>query len=445
MKKIIFSLLLFCAILNSHSQTYIPTASNIAARQSFKDDRFGLFIHWGLFSILGDGEWVLNNRNIPFANYQLLEKTFNPVDFDANKWVSIAKKAGMKYITLVTRHHDGFSLWDTKYSDFNIMHSPYKKDIVKQVADACHAQGMKLFLYYSLLDWGRTDYAYWSGRTGKGTGRKEKGNWENYVQFMKNQLTELLTNYGKIDGIWFDGYWDQLGNGKLHSDSHVDWHMGEIYQLIHQLQPQCLAGNNHHLAPLAGEDFQMFERDVPGENTHGFSGSGAISDALPLETCSTINDGWGYNIKDDKYKSFNTLIKLLVKSTGLNANLLLNIGPLPNGEIQPQFVSRLDSMGNWLKIYGESIYGTNGGYLRTQPWGNITQTDKKMYLHVLSDTATTIELPNFPFKKIKSAYLLKNGLKISVQQKDRIAKVRLPLLADGEPDHVVVLDVASPF
>lgn len=323
------SLTMYCS---AKAQSYQPTKEILAARKVFTDDRFGMFIHWGLFSLLGDGEWVLEKKNIPFENYKLLEKSFYPIDFDADKWVKVAKAGGMKYITLVTRHHDGFSLWDTKYSDFNIMHSPYKKDIVKEMADACRKNGVKLYLYYSLLDWGREDYSFTTGRYGKGTGRKTQKDWNEYIQFMKNQLTELLTNYGEIGGIWFDGYWDQMDKESAHrkeNETKVDWHISEIYSLIHRLQPQCLIGNNHHMKPLPGEDFQMFERDIPGQNSFGLSFQ-KPSD-LPLETCATMNNNWGYSIKDDSYKSFPKLISLLVKSAGAGANLLLNIGPLPNG------------------------------------------------------------------------------------------------------------------
>lgn len=426
------------------AQANIQPRDRTEAIQWFKDAKFGMFVHWGLFSLLGDGEWVLNNRNIPFKNYRLLEKTFNPIDFDADKWVSMAKAGGMKYITLVTRHHDGFSLWDTKYSDFNIMHTPYKKDIVKQLADACHKQGIKIFFYYSLLDWGREDYSFTTGRTGHGTGRKTQGKWEDYIQFMKNQLTELLTNYGEVGGIWFDGYWDQMDNESAHrkdSDVRIDWHMSEIYSLIHKLQPQCLIGNNHHMTPLPGEDFQMFEQDVPGENTSGLSFQKPSS--LPLETCATMNNNWGYDIKDDSYKSFPKLVALLVKSAGAGANLLLNIGPLPNGEVQPGFSSRIDSMGTWLKTYGESVYNTSGGYLGQQKWGVLTQAPGKVYLHFLRDTSGTIELPAFPFKKIEKAYLLKSKARVFADVKNGVAKVAAVKPTELEPDAVVVLEVSK--
>ncbi|MGN6533084.1 MAG: alpha-L-fucosidase, partial [Ginsengibacter sp.] len=210
MKIRVLIICLFTAIvINGQAQTYFPASANMEARSEFQDAKFGLFIHWGVFSILGDAEWVMNNENIHVKDYTRLEQFFYPSQFDAQEWVSMAKNAGMKYITLITRHHDGFSMWDTKYSDFNIMNTPYKKDIVKMIADECHKQNIKLFLYYSLLDWRRDDYSWWTGRTGQGTGRTVHGNWNDYIKFMENQLTELLTNYGEIAGIWFDGYWDQ--------------------------------------------------------------------------------------------------------------------------------------------------------------------------------------------------------------------------------------------
>ena len=417
-------------------------AQQLAARESFQADRFGLFIHWGLFSLLGDGEWVLNNRNIPFQNYKLLEKSFNPVDFDADKWVSLAKSAGMKYITLVTRHHDGFSLWDTKYSDFNVMHTPYKKDIVKQLADACHRQGLKIFFYYSLLDWGREDYAFTTGRTGKGTGRKVQKDWNDYIQFMKNQLTELLTNYGEVGGIWFDGYWDQMpveSASRKDTDVKQDWHIREIYDLIHKLQPQCLIGNNHHMTPISGEDFQMFEQDVPGENSGGLSFQ--KPSALPLETCATINGVWGYSLTDTSYKTHQELIQLLVKSAGANANLLLNIGPMPNGEIQPEFTERLQWMGNWMRKYGESIYGTEGGYLVNQKWGVITQTKNKLYVHVLYKNDGNFILHHFPKKSIKKVYSLASNKPVKYSFEKGVLTINADLQPSSEnPDRIIVVE-----
>lgn len=377
---------------------YQPTTANLATRAWFDSARFGLFIHWGPSSILGSGEWVMNNRNISVQDYTRLQQFFNPQQFDARAWVTMAKNAGMQYITFITRHHDGFSLWDTKASEWDIMGTPYQKDLLKQLADECHRQGMKLFLYYSLLDWYRTDYQYETGRTGKGTGRTEKSNWPSYINFMKQQLTELLTGYGPIAGIWFDGHWDQLDNDhdKTKAKSKVDWKYEEIYTLIHRLQPACMVGNNHHLAPLDGEDFQMFEKDLPGANSTGWGGA-PVSKAMPLETCETINNSWGFNITDQAYKSEKALIQYLVKAAGHGSNFLLNIGPMPNGVVQPEFVNRLDAMGKWLKNNGLTIYGTQGGYLPPQDWGCVTQRGKTAYLHLLAVKGNKLLLPT-PFK-----------------------------------------------
>jgi len=439
MKKLV--LICFILFINFYSkaQDYKPTEANLKQRAWFSDARFGLFIHWGPFSIPGSGEWVMNERKITVENYSRLEKFFNPIDFDAAKWVSTAKNAGMKYITLITRHHDGFSMWDTKYSDFNIMNTPYKKDIVKMMADECHKQGIKLYLYYSLLDWRREDYPHETGKTGQSSGRKGHGDYASYLAFMKNQLTELLTNYGEIGGIWFDGHWDQTApEGAADRSSRIDWKYNEIYGLIHKLQPQCMIGNNHHLSPFSGEDFQMFEQDLPGENKSGLSFQEA-SAKVPLEACVTMNGTWGFNITDNNYKSKEELIQTLVKASSLGANLLLNIGPMPNGEIQPEFLTRLNLMGEWLKVYGESIYGTQAGYIKLQDWGSITTKGNKVFVHVFK-SQPAITLSSFPAKKIKKAYMLNGGKPV----KYTAAKDQLTLSANfnnDEVDNVVVMEI----
>lgn len=376
---IIFSL--FAGAISA--QQYTASPGNTAARQTFEDNKFGLFIHWGLYSVIGRGEWVLNNDNIKFSNYRKLESFFNPEQFDPAAWVRMAKGAGMKYITFVTRHHDGFSMWDTKYSDFNIMHTPYKKDILKMLADECHKQGIQLGLYYSLLDWGREDYPHQTGRTGQHTGRSSNGNYDQYLQFMKNQLTELLTNYGPIMDIWFDGHWDQTNpEGDSDRKSRIDWRYNEIYSLIHQLQPSCLIGNNHHLTPFEGEDFQMFEKDLPGQNKSGLNFQKA-AEYLPLEVCETMNGSWGFNLNDDHYKSTKELVHLLVSAAGRNTNLLLNVGPEPNGVIQQEFRDTLQKIGAWMAKNGQTIYGTRGRYIQPQDWGVATLKGKTLYLHIL--------------------------------------------------------------
>ncbi|MEY3498338.1 MAG: hypothetical protein RL308_7 [Bacteroidota bacterium] len=417
MKKLLCGLLLSCsALVTVHGQTYTPTAENLLARKEFQDMKLGMFIHWGASSVLGNGEWVMNNRNIGVKEYGRLINIFNPQNFDAKKWVATAKAGGMKYITFITRHHDGFSNWDTKQSDWKITNTSYGKDALKQLADECHKEGIKLFCYYSLLDWYRSDYQYETGKTGKGTGRTQKSDMESYIRFMKAQLTELLTNYGKIDGIWFDGHWDQLDNDTdKNLKSKVNWHYDEIYKLIHSLQPQCLISNNHHLTPIPGEDFQAFEKDLPGGNSTGFGGQSVSQ--LPLETCETINDSWGFNITDKNYKSTKDLVHYVVNAASLNANFLLNVGPMPDGTIQPEFVSGLKELGEWMNKNGESIYRTRGGVLKAQEWGVVTAKAKTWYAHIIkapkdSSYILISEMKN----KIRSCNLLNNKKALKFKQ-----------------------------
>ena len=439
MKKIWLVALSGAISISSAAQLYVPSKENLDARKWFDSARFGLFIHWGAFSVLGAGEWVMNNRNIQVQDYARLLDIFNPVDFDAQKWVKVAKDAGMQYITLITRHHDGFSIWDTHQSDWKITRTHWGKDPVKLLAEECHKQGIKLFLYYSLLDWYRSDYQYETGRTGKGTGRTKPSDWASYMNFMKSQLTELLTNYGEVAGIWFDGFWDQLGNDKdKDKPAKVDWQIQDIYNLIHHLQPQCLIGNNHHQTPISGEDFQMFEKDLPGGNSTGFGGA-AVS-KLPLETCETINDSWGFNISDRNYKSKKDLIQLLVKDAGYGSNLLLNIGPMPNGSIQSEFSERLTAMGDWLTRNGSTVFGTQAGFQPPSEWGAITQKGKRVFIHLFSYKGEKFFL-QVPFK-VKSAKLFGGNLQLPVQNiGDQYITIDLRQVHFDEIDTIIELEL----
>ena len=387
MKKLLAAVMLALSLTASANtnQTYTPSADNIAARKHFQDSKFGIFLHWGLYAMLATGEWTMTNNDLNYKEYAKLAGGFYPSRFSAKEWVSQIKASGAKYICFTTRHHEGFSMFKSKYSDYNVVDaSPFKRDIVKELADECHRQGIDIHFYYSHIDWQREDAPL--GRTGLGTGRPvEKQNWDSYYTFMNNQLTELLTNYGKVGAIWFDGWWDQDQNPSF------DWRLPEQYALIHRLQPACLIGNNHHHTPFEGEDFQMFERDLPGENTAGLSGQ-SISQ-LPLETCETMNGMWGYKITDQNYKSTKTLIHYLVKAAGRNANLLMNIGPQPDGCLPAVAVQRLKEMGDWMKTYGETIYGTRGGRVSPRDWGVTTEKDNKIFVHILNLKDRSLFLP----------------------------------------------------
>lgn len=409
---------------------YQPTKENLESRQWFQDAKFGLFVHWGVYSVLGKGEWVMNNDKIPFSEYEKLPPQFNPTEFDPAEWVSLVKAAGMKYITITSKHHDGFAMFDSKLTDWDIIdRTPYKKDVLKMLAEECRKQGVKLFFYHSQLDWKHPDY-FPRGRTGQSSGRPESGDWYKYLDFMDGQLTELLTRYGPVGGIWFDGMWDK---------PQADWRLRQTYDLIHKLQPAALVGSNHHLAPIAGEDFQMFEKDLPGSNTAGFNTTEIGS--IPLETCETINGAWGYNASDKRFKSTRDLVHYLARAAGYNANFLLNVGPMPNGRIQPEFVTRLHEVGQWLGKNGESIYGTRGGPVSPRPWGVTTRKGNKIYVHVLNWTDSVLAMPKLP-AKVKSAKLLMDGRTLDFREDDKYGfLLTIPQDAADPFDTVIVLEM----
>ncbi len=412
-------------------QNYQPTAENLKAREWFQQARFGLFIHWGVYSVLGDGEWVMNNQQIPIKSYEKIPAFFNPTEFNAKEWVDMVKAAGMKYITITSKHHDGFAMYDSKVSDYDVVdRTPYKKDILKMLAEECQRQGIKLFFYHSQLDWHHPDY-FPRGRTGGSyTGREESGDWYKYLDYMDTQLTELLTNYGEIGGIWFDGMWDKKD---------ADWRLDKTYSLIHKLQPAALVGSNHHLAPFPGEDFQMFEKDLPGHNTTGFSGDSKVG-SIPLETCETINNSWGFNLQDNKNKTIKQLIQYVVKAAGYNANFLLNVGPMPNGKIQPDHVQLLKQMGEWLQTNGETIYGTTGGPLTARDWGVTTQKGNKVYIHILDWQDESLVIPSWG-KKIKSAKLFTDKSSIKFIDNEFGITLKIPKSKLNDVDTIVELEL----
>ena len=438
MKKYVFLFSILFSI-NLYSQNYVPSEENLKARKWFSDAKFGLFVHWGVYSILGDGEWVMNNQNISIEEYEKLPSFFNPIEYNPREWVKIAKGAGMKYITITSRHHDGFSMFDTKANNYDIIDSsPYKKDILKMLADECRKEGIKLFFYYSLLDWHNDDY-FPRGRTGNDIPGRNEGNWENYIEFMKIQLTELLTNYGDIGGIWLDGHWDQKEwDGEKFGKLKVDWHYDELYSLIHELQPHALIGNNHHIGVIDGEDFQMFEKDLPGGNTTGWGTPEDQIGNLPLEVCETINGSWGFNLKDRKHKSIKELIHYLIKSAGYGSNFLLNVGPMPNGKIQPKHSSTLEKIGNWMSVYGETIYGTRRGPISPNDSIVSTQKDGVVSLHLLNIKGEELELNNFN-AKIKTLYNFINEEKIPYKVKGKTLTIDLKNQIKDSINTVLVL------
>jgi alpha-L-fucosidase len=429
-RNLIASILIITSLGVNAQLKYEPAPENLKNREWFQNAKFGMFIHWGVYSVLGDGEWVMNMQQIPLKQYEKLPTFFNPTEFDPKQWVQMAKDAGMKYIVFTTKHHDGFAMWNSKLTDYNIVKgSPYGKDIFKMLADACHEAGIKLFAYHSQLDWHHPDY-YPRGKTsGDWAGRPNEGDMNKYLDYMDGQLTEILTNYGEISGVWFDGMWDKPD---------TDWRLSKTYQLIHDLQPGALVGSNHHRAPYPGEDFQMFEKDLPGHNTAGFSTDKAIG-TLPKEVCETINHSWGFHLKDNQHKSKKQLVQYIVKGAGHDANFLLNVGPMPNGKIQDEHVAVLKEVGEWTKKFGESVYETRGGPLTPRHWGVTTQRGNKVYVHILDWADESIVLPSWG-KKIKSASLLADGSAVKFQENEFGVTLRIPKNKLDDIDTIIVLE-----
>ncbi len=425
------------AIAQTQENEYLPTEENQKSREEFADMRFGIFIHWGIYSTFAQGEWYMQTKNVDRLEYAKAARGFYPADFNAREWVAAIKASGAKYITITSRHHDGFSMWATKQSDYNIVDgTPFKRDIIKELSEECQKQGIRLHFYYSHLDWMREDYPM--GRTGHGVGKNpEKADWASYYKFMNAQLTELLTDYGPIGAIWFDGMWD-------HEDDKVpfNWQLREQYDMIHRLQPSCLVGNNHHSNIIPGEDIQIFEKDLPGENTTGFAKSKVSISRLPLETCETMNGNWGYRAEDQNYKSAKEIFHLLVRTAGKGANLLMNIGPQPNGQLPATSLERLAEMGRLMAAYGETIYATEAGEIPVQPWGATTRKGSKLFVHILNHDKAELELPLTC--KVKSARNFLTNKKVEYKKTDSGYVLTLGEVPSAVDEVIVLETLPSP-
>ncbi|MBQ2150818.1 MAG: alpha-L-fucosidase [Bacteroidales bacterium] len=405
------------------AQAYLPSEGNIRERKEFVKERFGIFLHWGIYASYAQGEWYMNTGKLNAGEYAKAASGFYPAAYDASAWVKAFKDAGAEYVTITSRHHDGFSMFATKQSDYNIVDAtPFKRDVIKELADACHEQGLKLQFYYSILDWTRDDYPL--GESGRNAGRRtDRQDYDHYLAFMKAQCKELMENYAPVRALWFDGYWDHKRDSIP-----FDWKMPEFYSYLHSLNPDVLIGNNHHILPIEGEDFQMFERDLPGQNTAGFSEGQEIG-TLPLEMCQTMNHSWGYSVSDQDYKSIKDLVCKLAQCVSLNTNLLLNIGPQANGELPQAALDRLKGIGEWMRVNGESIKGCGPGPLAEQEWGVTTApigNPKTFYLHVFENPGAVIEIPVAKKAKVKAVTALYDGKPLVFKKfKDRLL-VTLP-------------------
>jgi len=396
--------------------------------QWFLDSRFGMFIHWGLYSLIGRGEWVMHNESIPVAEYEKLVGQFNPVRYNAEEWVQIAADAGMKYIVITSRHHDGFSMYNTALSDYKVTNTPFKRDPIEELANAVAKRSdIKLGFYSSLLDWHHPAYRF----------RKESGlAWEDYLAFLHGQVRELCTNFGEIACIWFDGDWPTaaLTESNAYFQAGGSFEYEKLYNMIHELQPDAYVHNNRHDKPLPGEDVQGFEQDLPGENTAGFNTTTVYD--MPIEVCMTINDNWGIHFTDDNHKSTRRLLHCLVRSASMNGNYLLNVGPSALGEILPEHVKRLREMGEWLARYGESVYGTRAGVVSVKD-GVSTRRGDVHYLHALQYNHDRIYFDPLP-ENVTRATLLADGSELPIG-KAANGKCYVTVPAEKRDDHDTVV------
>ncbi len=348
--------------------------------EKWKDARFGMFIHWGPVSLKGTEVSWSRGREIPVDEYDSLYKQFNPIHFNADEWVNLARDAGMKYIVFTAKHHDGFCMWNTKYTDYNITHSPFKRDVLKELSDACKKYAMPLGIYYSTCDWHHPDFP----RTGpSGKIKRKNSNLDRYTEYLKNQSVEIIKNYGPVWEMWYD------------VPQEFDSIRGqEVIDLLRKIQPDILVNNR---TGTKG-DFDTPEQKL-----------GSFETERPWETCMTIARQWAWK-PNDEVKSIEQCLQSLIRSAGGDGNLLLNVGPMSDGRIEPLQVDRLNEMGKWLKKYGQTIYGTRGGPFKPTDWGVSTRRENKIYLHVLSwfGYLPRIVLPDFGME-IRKCRLLTGG------------------------------------
>jgi len=444
MKKPLTILFLIISFFPAFSQNFINETKeqHDARMQWWRDARFGLFIHWGLYAVPAGqwdtvttyGEWIRSEAQIPLEVYDSLVLKFNPVKFNAAEWVKTAKDAGMKYIVITSKHHDGFCLFDSKETDFDIISTPFKRDILKELSEECSRQGIKLGFYHSIMDWHHPDYLPkrdWDSISGN-------ADYEKYVRHMKNQLKELLTNYGKLSILWFDGEWENTWSDERGKD---------LYNYVRSLQPDIIINNRVSSSRSGMEgftaeggfagDFGTPEQQIPATGLPG----------VDWESCMTMNDHWGYNKNDHNWKSSKEIIRILADIASKGGNYLLNVGPTAEGLFPSESVDRLFEIGEWLKINGESIYGTSAGPFTQLDWGRCTQKNiggqTRLYLLIFNWPADgRLAVPGI-YNKPKSAYFLtdKNKTSLNIERVEDALIISTGTHAPDEINSVVVLDV----
>jgi alpha-L-fucosidase len=415
----------------------------------WRDAKFGMFIHWGLYAvpagewkgreIHSTGEWIMNSARIPIPEYEMLTRQFNPVKFDADQWVQIAKNAGVKYIVITSKHHDGFCLWDSKVTKYDIVDAtPFKRDVLGELAEACHKQGIRLCFYHSIMDWHHPDAQGPNYPTYNTTGKRNPL-FPRYVKkYLKPQIKELLTKYGDIGVLWFDGEWIPEWTEPQGRD---------MYDFVRGLQPNIIVNNRvakgrggmkglTKKGYFAG-DFGTPEQEIPNTGLPGED----------WESCMTMNDTWGYKKNDHNWKSSEDLLHKLVEIVSKGGNFLLNVGPTAEGLIPQPSVERLQTIGEWLKVNGESIYGTTASPFEKLSWGRCTQKPGKLYLHIFDWPADgKIKIPGLR-SEFEEAYLLadeKHNSLVVAREGENDVVINVPEKPLDPIDTVVVLKIKGP-
>jgi alpha-L-fucosidase len=382
--------------------------------EDFMDKRFGMFIHFGPVSLRGTEIGWSRGAGVPTEEYDNLYKEFNPVLFNADQWVKIAKDAGMKYLVITAKHHDGFCLWPTDFSDYNIMNSPFKRDIVQELADACKKQGLSFCIYFTVADWHDLDYT-----------EDKPGNMDRFVLRMKNELKEVITRY-KPTMLWFDGNWEK--QWKQESGQ-------ELYQYIKSLDKDVIVNNR-----LGKGEHTSFSAASVGDYLTPEQKVGELNMNEPWESCITICNQWAWK-PNDKMKTLKECMQTLVKTAAGNGNLLFNVGPMMDGRIEARQTERLKEMGSWLARNGESIYGTKGGPYKPNNTYATTRKGNLIYLHIFERNSDKLILPVLGDAKIKKAYFLKGDAVSFIQSKDFGVLINLPKVLPDAVSSVVVLEL----
>lgn len=421
MKKTRILLYLFLSLGLGLTAQNQPIKTSPKVLNDFMSKRFGMFIHWGPVSLRGTEIGWSRGQQVPAEDYDNLYKEFNPTLFNAEDWVKAAKNAGMKYLTITSKHHDGFCLWPTKFSDYNIMSSPFKRDIVGELAAACKKYDVAFCIYFTILDWHDPNYPLHNMGDSIPDPKADMGK---FMTTIKGQLTELVTNYHPYM-LWFDGNWEKPWTQAYGQ---------EIYDLLKKLDPNVIVNNR-----LGKGTHKVLEANNVGDYATPEQFIGEINMNDPWESCITICNQWAWK-PNDKMKSLKESLQTLVRTAGGNGNLLYNVGPMMDGRMEERQVKLLANVGDWLKKYGESIYNTKGGPYKPNEIYATTRKGNQIFLHVFKTDTNEIKLPPIPNVKIKKAYFMK-GEPLSIKQNETGILLNLKAKMPDKNDSVIVFEL----